>query len=64
MSGKLKPCPFCGSSNVRLRWTALFTTEYEVRCLTCGVRTMRYKGDDADDVKLMAKKAWNRRVTE
>lgn len=55
---ELKPCPFCGSKNVRVaenRMDYLFIG-YSVHCDGCGVETSYTKDKDK------AIEAWNRRA--
>ena len=65
MSNKLKPCPFCGSSNVLIGDDAQFFYEgkecdlhFYVQCLTCGSCT-----DVCADVET-AIEMWNRRASD
>lgn len=63
--GELKPCPFCGSTNLELlnTWTAVYWVECK-----CGVEVTGRAYPDPDsleDHELAAKSAierWNRRV--
>ena len=53
----LKPCPFCGSSNLM---TVKTINEYfdfvsYVKCKTCGVKTLECESPE------VAAEAWNRR---
>ena len=52
---ELKPCPFCGSEDVRLRWH-MGTATYGVFCRGCVVDFLMYF-EVRDDVI----EAWNRR---
>ena len=59
MTEKLKPCPFCGETNINTIdvGSHLFNLErYAVICNTCG----SYMAKDFETVK-QATKAWNRR---
>ena len=57
--GELKPCPFCGSTNLRYDryWCVNFNGFY-VRCLNCESQGTP-KG-----TKRSARKAWNTRAKE
>ena len=68
----IKPCPFCGSSDVaiktkeRLDGNCHFNVKY-VACANCGARTMErtcdgYYGDYCSDEEIAA--MWNQRVTD
>lgn len=48
---QLKPCPFCGSTNVVLHYM-----RYRVMCLQCRARTAQY------DKEQEAIAAWNQRT--
>ena len=51
----LKPCPFCGSDNIKIH---IGYSHSYIRCEDCIVSTRRYKSiQDAID-------GWNRRVNE
>ena len=55
----LKPCPFCGCRDTRLRETAIGNYEnifYIVICHDCGATTNYFRLADE------AKAAWNRRT--
>ena len=59
---KLKPCPFCGSKWVQVRWIGFtngppcaFDSGYRGECTDCGVTTVAYRTpEEAED-------AWQRR---
>ena len=65
---EIKPCPFCGSKNIRIN--AYGFGYYSVECLSCGVETERYKNiskylEGNLSIEKKAKKAieaWNRRA--
>ena len=58
----LKPCPFCGSSDVHLMTFGIHT---DVRCLDCGCRTKTYLVSNwGTDGEQKAIEIWNRRVKE
>ena len=55
----LKPCPFCGSANIRVFHRLNASADsWDVICITCQNRTG--DGDTRDEVML----AWNRRVED
>ena len=60
---ELKPCPFCNGS-ATIFHSNLIPHEYEVRCISCGSRTMTYKSCGKQAAKLNAIQAWNRRVND
>lgn len=53
---ELKPCPFCGSKNIKIYDTpgTLSTFRY-AECNVCGCRIGNYPGRE------LAEKAWNKR---
>lgn len=53
---ELKPCPFCGSKEVRMRFDSVFESYY-VACKKCGADVHQFYG-----LKDEAVKAWNRRT--
>ena len=58
---KLKPCPFCGNSNVYI--TRNCYGEYYVRCPACG--TVVWGGDDEEILtERRAADVWNRRAID
>ena len=65
---ELKPCPFCGSKNIRIN--AYGFGYYGIECLGCGVETARYKNiskylEGSLPIEKKAEKAieaWNRRA--
>ena len=52
---ELKPCPFCGSNKVVIRWNFRYEV-YEVNCVGCNC-TLTHWYECADE----AINAWNRR---
>ncbi|QBH96075.1 restriction alleviation protein, Lar family [Limnobaculum zhutongyuii] len=61
---KLKPCPFCGSSEVELFEMDEEDNPYRawvVRCHKCDVQTAMFVGS-IEQKKRCATNAWNRRV--
>ena len=60
---ELKPCPFCGSTEIRIDEIKLREepNHWQVRCLECGCGTLRYSYY-ALPSKDGAIKKWNRRV--
>ena len=60
MQIELKPCPFCGSENVRVVSQTLeaYFLGYIVHCDGCGVETKHF----FDEQK--AAEAWNRRADD
>lgn len=60
---ELKPCPFCGSSEIKLHKHDPYDgyqgdcTMYLVYCRRCGART------EFEDEAILAVKDWNRRST-
>lgn len=58
---ELKPCPFCGSTNISMWVTDRgepFGALYYFECQNCGVKT------EPDDDEIDATFAWNRRVKD
>ena len=56
MSKNIKPCPFCGSTNVHAyTYKDAVYRQYAVKCKKCGARIM------AQSTELSIEK-WNRRV--
>lgn len=57
----LKPCPFCGSTSIRLN--AFGFGQWSAECLCCGIETKRYLGDQiTQEGRKRAIEAWNRRT--
>lgn len=57
MAEELKPCPFCGSENIREH--SGYPLEYwSVKCLDCGGR-MQFYGSQQQAIN-----AWNRRALD
>lgn len=60
---ELKPCPFCGSLSIEIRYYDPFggyqgnCGVYRVRCLDCGAELSK-------NTKPRAKDAWNRRAED
>lgn len=59
---ELKPCPFCGSEEIRSFSSprfgvAIVYEQWEVRCDECGAKINRLIRKDAEE-------AWNRRVND
>lgn len=65
---EIKPCPFCGSKNIRIN--AYGFGYYAIECLDCLVETARYKSvskylEGKFPIEKRAEnaiEAWNRRV--
>lgn len=57
---ELKPCPFCGSSNVKNEWVYAGTDleEYWVECMNCGGK------GPWDSDQQQAIEEWNTRVNK
>jgi Lar family restriction alleviation protein len=55
---ELKPCPFCGSEEVRMRFDSVFES-YCVTCRNCGAKVFQFYG-----LKDAAVEAWNRRADD
>lgn len=56
MKEKLKPCPFCGSENVKLTEVSDAYYKYRVICCGCEIRT------SPEHIDAIAIAAWNRRA--
>ena len=56
MSDKLKPCPFCGCKDIRIK--RIFSDEYVIFCQNCGVET------DRGLKRVLVEKSWNTRHNE
>lgn len=54
MTEKLKPCPFCGSDDVHIRFSHGMRT---VECYGCLVKVIQMEDDEPE-------RFWNRRVSE
>lgn len=64
-SPELKPCPFCGSSNVEANaYTDDWDAICDVRCRNCKALMSRtfYNSSDCHEVRKEAVAAWNRRA--
>lgn len=62
----LKPCPFCGSENVRdfHKWQGPNPSAY-IKCQRCNARSGFYTGDRQERYSALvaeAAEAWNRRA--
>lgn len=57
MKGQIKPCPFCGGTDLYIDGGA-FLQDFEVRCMKCGGRVCYF------NTRVDALAAWNRRVTD
>ena len=55
MSEELKPCPFCGKSDLDSVYSDENSAAYWIECITCGF--VLIEGD-----KIQADKAWNKRA--
>lgn len=55
---ELKPCPFCGSADVRVKWD-IRTDTYGVFCRGCVIDILMYI-ETSDEIV----EAWNRRASE
>lgn len=55
---ELKPCPFCGSKEVRMRFDSVIESYY-VTCKKCGAEVSQFYG-----LKDEAVEAWNRRAND
>ncbi len=55
---KLKPCPFCGSKDLNIRYDSDSDIRIKVICQDCGSQS----GSDETEMKM--REAWNRRVNE
>ena len=53
---KLKPCPFCGSNNVKINIPYFADALYLVQCYSCNCTTALYP------TKNKAVEIWNRRA--
>ena len=58
---ELKPCPFCGSSNVYI--TQNYISQFYMRCPACGGVFWAKDTDDEIDKKQVVN-AWNRRASD
>lgn len=54
---ELRPCPFCGSDEVKA-WRDVCGTSYYVTCGICYIRTLNYSDEE------QAIEVWNRRAGE
>lgn len=54
---KLKPCPFCGSSEVKIVSCGVADLYYRPVCESCGCGFIRYWTDEQSAIE-----AWNRRA--
>ncbi|MDX0759572.1 restriction alleviation protein, Lar family [Sinorhizobium medicae] len=62
---ELKPCPFCGSANLRFRDSDIEGWISHVECLDCDDMLgpmSKYKYDDVEDARADAANVWNRRA--
>ncbi|RVI16107.1 restriction alleviation protein, Lar family [Sinorhizobium meliloti] len=62
---ELKPCPFCGSANLRFRDSDIEGWISHVECLDCDDMLgpmSEYKYDDVEDARADAANVWNRRA--
>ena len=57
MMNELKPCPFCGGTDLYIDGGE-FLQDFEVRCVKCGGRVCYFA------TKAEALAAWNRRVKD
>jgi len=64
----LRPCPYCGSKNVKPHVTpgddGYYPASAYIECKDCGLRGREYDGKDSADLEgafLLAMVAWNRR---
>ena len=62
---ELKPCPFCGSENVKdlHKWQGPNHSAY-IKCERCNARTGFYTGERRESYRILvgeAAEAWNRR---
>jgi Lar family restriction alleviation protein len=65
MSGELKPCPFCGSKELRFRLSDIEGWIAHVECMRCDDMLgpmSQYKYDDKADAEKDAADVWNRRA--
>ncbi|MDE9484013.1 Lar family restriction alleviation protein [Xenorhabdus bovienii] len=67
IENELKPCPFCGSNNIKVDFRAMMHIEEYGVGVTCYNCYTRGPGTDCfhtdEKVKRNAVKAWNRRAT-
>ncbi|WP_391564602.1 Lar family restriction alleviation protein [Sinorhizobium meliloti] len=62
---ELKPCPFCGSANLRFRDSDIEGWISHVECVDCDDMLgpmSEYKYDDVEDARADAANVWNRRA--
>ena len=57
MTAKLKPCPFCGSSDVHREYLKFLRYEY-ISCQSCHIEFSNISMDENEPIA----KAWNRRL--
>lgn len=64
MTTTLKPCPFCGSGNVKYVFGGCFGWGVRIECKECGCRTGDIMCEDEElyaDIVLVLVNTWNRR---
>lgn len=58
MDEKLKPCPFCGSENTKVREVFVMAGHFYSECADCGISTLMCS------TKKEVIEKWNRRVSD
>ena len=63
MKEDLKPCPFCGSTQIQIQNFVYYGNETAfVECMECEAKTRWFKKDPAESHIKKATIAWNKRA--
>lgn len=65
MKENIKPCPFCGSTEIHIvEWVSNGHEIALVECMVCEAKTRGFKKDPIESHEKKAIMAWNRRANE
>ena len=62
MNNELKPCPFCGGTDLTMYSSGIIRADYVVYCNTCNIKTGLGTVKRQSEESVVA--AWNRRAHE